>query len=274
VAVCEPGYPCYRNVLGALGREPVGIPVGPETGYNPTAELLGAAHRAAPLAGVVVASPANPTGTILGPAELQRIVAWCHAHGVRLVSDEIYHGLSYGPSTTCALTFDPTAIVVNSFSKYWSMTGWRLGWLIAPLDLVELVERLGQNLVICPPALSQRAALAAFEPSAEAELAGHVERYRENRAILLDGLVAAGIDRLAPADGAFYVYAEVGHLIDAVGGDSLALCHRWLAELGVAATPGVDFDPTRGHRTVRFSFAGATADVVEAVRRLRAWTAR
>jgi aspartate/methionine/tyrosine aminotransferase len=274
VAVCEPGYPCYRNVLGALGRLAVGIPVGPETGYNPTPELLEAEHHRQPLAGVVVASPANPTGTILGAEELAGIVAWCRGNGVRLVSDEIYHGLSYGPQTTCALALDPDAIVVNSFSKYWSMTGWRLGWLLAPDSLLEIVERLAQNLVICPPVLAQRAALAAFEPAATSELEGHLRRYRHNRAVLVEGLAAAGIDRFAPPDGAFYLYAEVGHLTDALGLDSLGLCHRWLAELGVAATPGIDFDPRRGPRTVRFSFAGTTADVTEAVRRLRHWTAR
>lgn len=270
VAVAEPGYPCYRNTLRALGREPVGVPVGPETGYNLTPDLLDAAcRRGGALAGVVVASPANPTGTILRPDELAAVAGWCGANGARLVSDEIYHGLSYGRPTTCARTLDPGAIVVNSFSKYWSMTGWRLGWVVLPDDLVGRAERLAQNLVICPPVVGQQAALAAFEPAAVAELEGHVERYRANRTVLLEGLPRAGIDRLAPADGAFYVYAEVGHLTD----DSLALCHRWLADIGVAATPGIDFDPVRGHRTVRFSFAGATADMVEAAHRLERWVA-
>jgi aspartate/methionine/tyrosine aminotransferase len=265
VVVSEPGYPCYRNTLQALGRVPVGVPVGPETGYNLTPDLLDAARAGGPVDGVVVASPANPTGTILRPDDLAAVAAWCRRNGARLVSDEIYHGLSYGPPTTCALTLDPDAIVVNSFSKYWSMTGWRL----VPDDLVDGVERLAQNLFICPSAVAQRAAPAALDPRATEELDGHLRRYRTNRDVLLEGLPAAGIDRLAPADGAFYVYAEVGHLTD----DSLDLCRRWLAEMGVAATPGIDFDPVRGRRTVRFSFAGATADMVEAVRRIGVWTA-
>jgi len=269
VAVAEPGYPCYRNTLRALGREPVGVPVGPATGYNLTPELLDAAAGDRPLDGVIVASPANPTGTILDPGELGAVASWCAGHGARLVSDEIYHGITYGTPATCARTLDPGAIVVNSFSKYWSMTGWRLGWLVLPDDLVGRAERLAQNLVICPPVLVQHAALAAFDPAATAELDRHVERYRANRTVLLEGLPRAGIDRLAPADGAFYVYAEVGHLTD----DSLALCHRWLAEIGVAATPGIDFDPVRGQRTVRFSFAGETVDMVEAVHRLQRWVA-
>jgi aspartate/methionine/tyrosine aminotransferase len=269
VAVSEPGYPCYRNTLLALGREPVGVPVGPETGYRLTPELL---ERAGPLDGVIVASPANPTGTILGRRDLTELMVWCRARGVRLVSDEIYHGLSFGKPTTSLLALDssPAAagIVVNSFSKYWSMTGWRLGWLVLPEALVVPVERLAQNLVICPSALAQRAAVGAFD--ATDELERHVARYRRNRSILLEGLAGAGLDRVAPADGAFYVYAEVDHLT----GDSLSLCRRWLDELGVATTPGIDFDPVRGHRTVRFSFAGATTDVEEAVRRLAGWTAR
>jgi aspartate/methionine/tyrosine aminotransferase len=266
VAVSEPGYPCYRNVLTALGRRPVGVPVGPATGYNLTTGLL---EAAGPLDGVIVASPANPTGTILEPAALAALADWCRARSVRLVSDEIYHGLSYGTPTRTAVGLDPGAIVVSSFSKYWSMTGWRLGWLVLPDDLVERVERLAQNLVICPSTLAQRAAVAAFDADAAVELDGHVERYRTNRAVLLDGLAAAGLDRVAPADGAFYVYAETGHLAD----DSLALCRRWLAEIGVAATPGIDFDPVRGRRTVRFSFAGTTAEVTEAVERIAGWTA-
>jgi aspartate/methionine/tyrosine aminotransferase len=264
VAVSEPGYPCYRNTLLALGREPVPIAVGPATGFNLTPELL---EAACPLDGVVVASPANPTGTIIDRPALERLATWCRSRSVRLVSDEIYHGLSYGKDTTSVTTLEPAAIIVSSFSKYWSMTGWRLGWLVLPEDLVGPVERLAQNLVICPPALAQRAAIAAFD--ADDELQGHVQRYRANRKVLLDGLARAGIDRVAPADGAFYVYADVDHLTD----DSLQICRRWLAEIGVAATPGIDFDPRRGRQTVRFSFAGATADMAEAMVRLAGWTA-
>jgi aspartate/methionine/tyrosine aminotransferase len=264
VAVSEPGYPCYRNTLLALGRTPVAVPVGPETGYNLTPELLDAAG---PLDGVIVASPANPTGTIVDRPELERLVEWCRRHRVRLLSDEIYHGLSYGKHTASLTELEPDAVVINSFSKYWSMTGWRLGWLVLPDDLVGPVERLAQNLVICPSALAQRVATAAFE--AEEELQGHVQRYRANRQVVLEGLAEAGIDRVAPADGAFYVYAEIGHLTD----NSLDLCRRWLADIGVAATPGIDFDPVRGRRTVRFSFAGGTADMAAAMGRLANWTA-
>jgi aspartate/methionine/tyrosine aminotransferase len=240
------------------------VPVGPETGYNLTPELLDAAGL---LDGVIVASPANPTGTIVDRPELERLVEWCRRHRVRLISDEIYHGLSYGKHTASLTELEPDAVVINSFSKYWSMTGWRLGWLVLPDDLVGPVERLAQNLVICPSALAQRVATAAFE--AEEELQGHVQRYRANRQVVLEGLAEAGIDRVAPADGAFYVYAEIGHLTD----NSLDLCRRWLADIGVAATPGIDFDPVRGRRTVRFSFAGGTADMAEAMHRLANWTA-
>jgi aspartate/methionine/tyrosine aminotransferase len=183
---------------------------------------------------------------------------------VRLISDEIYHGLTYGePATTAAAI--PGAVVINSFSKYWSMTGWRVGWMVLPEDLARPVERLAQNLFISAPGISQVAALAAFE--AEAELQGHLARYAANRALLLDALPKAGIDRLAPAEGAFYLYADVGHLTN----DSAAWCRRMLAEIAVAATPGVDFDRRRGQRTVRFSFCGATADMAEAAKRLRVW---
>lgn len=266
VAVTEPGYPCYRNILAALGRVPVGVPIGPETGWLLTPDLLDAAG---PLDGVVVASPANPTGTVLAPEALAALASWCRAQGATLVSDEIYHGISFGPPVTTALSLAGAlaehVVVVNSFSKYHSMTGWRLGWMVLPEPLVGPVERLAQNLVICAPTPAQHAAVAAF--GATEELDGHVARYRANRAVLLDGLAAAGITRLAPADGAFYVYADVGHLTS----DSLALCRRWLDELGVAATSGIDFDPVRGHRFVRFSFAGASDEIAEAVRRLGTW---
>ncbi len=262
VAVTEPGYPCYRNTLEAFGIEAVGVPVGPETRFQPTAALL---EAAGPLDGVVVASPANPTGTALDDRELAALAAWCEGSGVRLVADEIYHGITYGRPVGTALAHSAGAVVLNSFSKYFSMTGWRLGWLVAPDDLVTPIERIAQNLYICPPTIAQHAAVAAFDCGEE--LDRHVERYATNRRVLLEGLRAAGIDRVAPADGAFYVYAEVSHLTD----DAQALCRTWLAELGVAATPGIDFDPVRGHRFVRFSFAGATEDIAEAVRRLGVW---
>jgi len=196
---------------------------------------------------------------------LRAVVGWCGAHGVRLVADEIHHGITYGLSAATALSFDERVVVVNSFSKYFSMTGWRLGWAIAPPDLLTAMTRLGQNVTISAPTLAQLAALAAFD--CHPELQANVERYGINRQVLLEGLPTAGIDRLAPADGAFYVYADVSSITS----DSQALCARWLDELGVAVTPGIDFDPTRGHEFVRFSFAGSTAEMEEAVHRLRTW---
>jgi aspartate/methionine/tyrosine aminotransferase len=222
-----------------------------------------------PVAGLIVASPANPTGTVLDPAELAALAAWCEGNGVQFVSDEIYHGIGYpgSPATTCAWSTSREAIVVNSFSKYFSMTGWRLGWLVVPPRLRRAVDRLTGNFTVCPPALPQHAALAAFAPESYVEVDAHVERYAHNRALLLDGLRGLGIDRLAPADGAFYVYADVSHLAE----DSMALTYRLLAETGVAVAPGVDFDPVDGGRYIRFSFAGGTDDITEALRRLQAW---
>ncbi|MEZ5234825.1 MAG: aminotransferase class I/II-fold pyridoxal phosphate-dependent enzyme [Acidimicrobiales bacterium] len=199
--------------------------------------------------------------------ELAELAAWCRERSVRLVSDEIYHGISYGEPPPTALSVDEDAIVLNSFSKYFSMTGWRLGWMVLPPALVGPVDRLAANLFICPAVLSQHAALAAFE--AGEELDGHVARYGRNRRIVLDGLAAAGLVDVAPADGAFYAYADVSHLTD----DSAALCRRWLEELGVAATPGIDFDPVRGHRFVRFCYAGDTDDLREAMALLQRWVA-
>jgi aspartate/methionine/tyrosine aminotransferase len=258
VGVLEPGYPCYRNTLEAFGVAAVPIPVGPETRFQPTAAMLDAV---APLDGLVIASPSNPTG--LSPDELGAIADWCRQRTAWLVSDEIYHGLIYGEPARSALSAWDDAIVINSFSKYFSMTGWRLGWLIAPERLVPAIERLAQNLTIAAPSLSQAAALAAFD--CREELDGHVARYAENRAIVLDGLRAIGLTTLAPADGAFYAYADISPLSD----DSGTLCATWLGELGVAATPGIDFDPVRGSRFVRFSFAGSTADMRDAMDLLR-----
>ncbi|HWC69380.1 MAG TPA: aminotransferase class I/II-fold pyridoxal phosphate-dependent enzyme, partial [Acidimicrobiales bacterium] len=267
VGVVSPGYPCYRNTLLALDVEPVSIPVGPDTRWAPTPELVA---RAGHLDGLVVASPSNPTGTMLTSDALAALGAHCAATGTRLVSDEIYHGLTFTGRATCARAVAPEAVVLNSFSKYFSMTGWRLGWIVAPADIVPALERLQQNLYICAPALAQVAAQAAFDCAEE--LDGHVARYARNRTVLLDGLAESGITRAADSDGAFYVYADVGHLLDASGIlDSLALCGQWLDELGVATTPGVDFDLERGHRFARFSYAGAEADIAEACRRLAAW---
>ncbi|MFN6999683.1 MAG: pyridoxal phosphate-dependent aminotransferase [Elioraea tepidiphila] len=264
IALAAPFYPPYVNILTALGLEPVLLEAGPESRYQPTVAMLEALDP--PPDGLIVASPCNPAGTMLHADELAALARWCTGHGVRLISDEIYHGLTYGePATTAAAI--PGAVVINSFSKYWSMTGWRVGWMVLPEDLARPVERLAQNLFISAPGVSQVAALAAFD--ADAELRGHVARYAANRALLLDALPKAGIDRLAPAEGAFYLYADVGHLTN----DSAAWCTRMLAEIAVAATPGVDFDRTRGHRTVRFSFCGATEDMAEAAERIRRWLA-
>ncbi len=263
VALAAPGYPAYRNILTALGIEVVEIPAGPDTRYQPTPELL--ERHGGRLDGLIIASPANPTGTMLSPEALAELTAYCESRSIRLVSDEIYHGITYGMGTATALQTSRSAIIVNSFSKYYSMTGWRLGWLVLPEELLRPVECLAQNLTISPPTLSQYAAVAAFDCSEE--LDRNVVRYARNRNLLLEALPRAGFDRLAPADGAFYLYAEIGHLTN----DSLEFCRRMLAETGVAATPGVDFDPVRGHATMRFSFAGATEEMEEAATRLQRW---
>ncbi len=265
VVMARPGYACYRNVLTALGCEVVEIDCGPETRFQPTVEQLsqieGMVH------GLVLASPANPTGTMVPPEELASIARWCEDNLVRLVSDEIYHGISYGVETSSAWETSRTGVVFGSFSKYFSMTGWRLGWMLVPEDLRRPVDVLTGNFTICPPVLSQYAAIAAFTPESYAELDGHVERYATNRALLLDGLPRLGIDRLAPADGAFYVYADIGHLTD----DSHAWCLHLLDETGVATAPGIDFDTRRGNEFVRLSFAGSTDEITAGLDRLGDW---
>jgi aspartate/methionine/tyrosine aminotransferase len=265
VALAVPGYPAYRNILTALGIEPVLIEAGENTHYQPTAELLA---EAGPLDGLIIASPANPTGTMIGAADLVRLAEYCRGHGIRLVSDEIYHGITYDTPAATVRASGREAIVVNSFSKYYCMTGWRLGWMLTPPDLARSVECLAQNFYISPPALSQLAAIPAFE--CRAELDGHVARYRVNRDLLLRALEDAGLSRFAPADGAFYLYVDISGLTH----DSDEFCRRLLAETGVAITPGLDFDPIRGGSWVRLSFAGPTADVAEATRRLSMWLKR
>lgn len=264
VALADPGYPAYRNILRALGVEPVAVPTDMATRFQPTPALL--ERTAADIDGLIVASPANPAGTMIDARRMAALAEWCRERGVRLISDEIYHGLTYhSVDAVCALAYAPDAIVINSFSKYFSMTGWRLGWMVVPEELLRSVECLAQNLFISPPTLSQRAAVAAFD--CFDELDANRDRYARNRALLLDELPKAGYDRLAPADGAFYIYADIARLTN----DSEAYCRRMLAEIGVAATPGTDFDPARGHHFVRFSFAGRTEDMAEAARRLIAW---
>ena len=262
VALAAPGYPAYRNILAALNLEAVDLPTSAADRFQPTVAAL---EKAGPIAGLIVASPSNPTGTMVTRPELAALAAWCDHHGVRMISDEIYHGIVYEGQAASAVEVSDSAIVVNSFSKYFSMTGWRVGWLVVPSDMVRPIERLAQNFFISVPTLSQHAALAAFE--CRDELDGHVQRYRTNRDLLMAGLPAAGFDRLAPADGAFYLYADVAHLTN----DSREFCRRMLAETGVATTPGIDFDRARGAGTLRISFAGSTAEMEEAVRRLKAW---
>jgi aspartate/methionine/tyrosine aminotransferase len=217
------------------------------------------------LDGLVVASPSNPTGTVLDDDKLAELTAWAGQHNVQLIADEIYHGITYDEPAPTALGHDNRVVVINSFSKFFSMTGWRLGWVVAPIELAESIERLAQSLTVAPPTLSQLAAVSAFDCIEESE--ANVARYERNRRIMLEGLPAAGIDRLAPADGAFYIWADVGHLCD----DSQDLCRRWLNELGVATTPGLDFDRPRGHRFVRFSYAGGPDDLAEAMERIAGW---
>jgi aspartate/methionine/tyrosine aminotransferase len=263
IAMAAPGYPAYRNILTALDLVPVELPAGPGQRYQMTLDLL--RSYAGQLDGLIVASPANPTGTMIAPDELAALARYCRDMGIRFVSDEIYHGIVYGAPAATALATSAEAIVVNSFSKYFSMTGWRLGWMVVPPDMLRAVECLAQNLYISPPALSQHAALAAF--GARAELDANVARYAANRALLLEELPKAGFTRFAPADGAFYLYADVAHLTN----DSPEFCRRMLREIGVACTPGIDFDPARGHASLRISFAGATETMAEAARRLKSW---
>lgn len=269
VAVTSPGYPCYRNILSALGCEVVELPCGPETRFQPTVEMLAALDP--PVRGLVIASPANPTGTVIPPEQLADIATWCDRAGVQLVSDEIYHGLVYpgAPQTSCAWETSRESIVVNSFSKYFAMTGWRLGWLLVPAPLQRAVDRLTGNFSICPPTLPQLAAVHAFAPGSIAEAEGLVAQYTANRERLLTGLPSIGLPRLAPADGAFYVYADVSDYST----DSLDFCARLLADTGVAIAPGVDFDTVHGGAYVRLSFAGPAADVDEALRRIGPWLA-
>ena len=270
MAMASPGYPCYRNILSALGCEVVEIECGPDTRFQPTVQLL--AELDPPVKGVIVASPANPTGTVIEPAELAAIARWCEASGVRLISDEVYHGLVYpgAPATSCAWEASRNAVVVNSFSKYFAMTGWRLGWMLVPEDLRRAVDCLTGNFTICPPVLPQYAAVAAFTPESIAESQGHLAHYGRNRDTLIAGLHQIGLTRLAPADGAFYIYADVSDFT----ADSLMFCETLLADTGLAIAPGIDFDTVRGPRHVRLSFAGPSSDIDEALRRLGPWLSR
>ena len=265
IVMARPGYPAYRNMLSALGCRVVELTCGPETRFQPTIAQLEALD--APPSGLIIASPANPTGTMVDPADLAAIAAWCEAHGTRFVSDEIYHGVTYTTTATSAWRTSRQAIVINSFSKYFCMTGWRIGWLLVPDELVDSVDRLAGNFAICPPALSQLAAVAAFE--AYDELDANVERYAANRELLLRRLPEIGLTRLAPADGAFYVYANVERWT----GDAMTWAARLLSDAGVAVAPGLDFDPIDGGKHIRLCFAGDGATIDRAVDLLGGWLA-
>ncbi len=258
VGIGAPGYPSYRQILKALDLVPVDIETAAKNRLQPVAADL----RGRDLSGVMVASPANPTGTMLDRDALGALMDATAAEGASFISDEIYHGIEYEAKAVSALEISDECYVINSFSKYFSMTGWRIGWMVVPEDHVRVVERLAQNLFICPPHASQVAALAAMECGAE--LQGNMDVYRANRALMLEGLPKAGFDRIAPPDGAFYVYADVNHLTD----DSRAFAAEILEKAGVAVTPGLDFDPARGAGTIRFSYARSTADIEEGLRRL------
>lgn len=264
VAIGDPGYPSYRNILKALSIEPVRIETGPESRFQPRAEDL----QGLDLAGLLVASPANPTGTVLDRDALGALMAAAREQGIAFISDEIYHGIDYGRRPVSALEIGDDAYVINSFSKFFCMTGWRVGWMVVPEDHVRRVERLAQNLFICAPHASQVAALAALD--CEEELRGNIETYAANRELLLRELPKAGFGKLAPPDGAFYLYADVSALTE----DSRALASELLEDAGVAATPGLDFDPVRGHRFLRFSYAGSHAEMIEGAERLKAWYQR
>ncbi len=261
VGLGEPGYPSYRQILRALSLTPVGIPSQMKNRLQPVPSDLAGVD----IAGMIVASPGNPSGTMLDREALTALMAHCDARGISFISDEIYHGLHYGARAVSALEVSDKCYVINSFSKYFSMTGWRVGWMVVPEAHVRRIERLAQNMFICPPHASQIAALAALE--CEAELEANRAVYGANRALMLEGLPLAGFTKVAPPDGAFYVYADVSDIT----GDSLALAGRILREAGVAVAPGVDFDPVRGGGTLRFSYAGATADIAEGLRRLKAF---
>ncbi|MGJ8583001.1 MAG: pyridoxal phosphate-dependent aminotransferase [Marinosulfonomonas sp.] len=262
VGLGEPGYPSYRQILSALDLNPIGLSTSAQNRFQPVPDEL-----SDDLSGLILASPANPSGTMLSRDALQDLVTACQAKGISVISDEIYHGIQYDSRAISALELSDDVYVVNSFSKYFSMTGWRVGWMVVPKDHVRTIERLAQNLFICPPHASQVAALAAMECTED--LQGYLDIYTENRRLMIEGLAEAGFTSLAPPDGAFYIYADVSDLTD----DSLGFCAEVLEKAGVSITPGLDFDPKRGARTVRFSYARSTEDIREGLKRLKAFMA-
>jgi aspartate/methionine/tyrosine aminotransferase len=278
VALARPGYPAYRNILAALGCEVVEIDCGAATRFQPTPELLEPVHGERPLAGLIVASPANPTGTMVDRSELAALTGWCTANGVRLVSDEIYHGVTYpgpgavDPRGVCAWETDDTSVVVSSFSKYWGMTGWRLGWMLLPEDLVRPVDALAGNVALCPPAPAQYAAVSAFAQESYDECDEAVAEFARTRKLLLDNAVRLGWGESAPPDGAFYYWADLGPRLDRWA-SSAAYAQALLEQAGVAITPGGDFDDRAGSRSVRLSFAAGSTAVGEAIDRIEAFHA-
>jgi len=267
IAVATPGYPAYRNLLKALGLEPVLMPARAAEGWLPSLEALVASGEPLP-DGMLLASPANPTGVVMSDDDVRDVCIWCHKNGVRLIMDEIYHGLTFGGRPTTALLHSDSVIVVNSFSKFFAMTGWRVGWAIFPADLVDTVERLAQNMYIGPPRPMQAGAIAAFDDYAA--LDAEAARYRENRDILTSRLPQDFLGDMAPSDGAFYLYVDISKL-GMTTPDSIAMAEAMLNETHVAVTPGVDFDTVEGHRHLRLSYAGSTADMKEASRRINDW---
>lgn len=257
VALGEPGYPSYRQILSALDITPVGIQSTPENRLQPVP-----AQIPDDVDGLIVASPGNPSGTMLDRAAMAALIETCAAKGISFISDEIYHGVQYDKRAVTALEVSDDVYVINSFSKYFSMTGWRIGWMVVPQDHVRVIERLAQNLFICPPHAAQIAALGALQGRDECD--AHVGVYAENRRLMMEALPKIGFDKIAPPDGAFYIYADVSELTD----DSRAFCAEILDQAGVAVTPGLDFDPVRGARTLRFSYARSTADIREGLSRL------
>lgn len=263
VAVCTPTYAAYMNTLKALDIKVVEIPTGPDTNYQPTVEVLEASGKK--FDGLIICSPSNPTGTVIEEGELRRICAWCEDRGVRLISDEAYHGITYERPAQTALKFSDTAIVMNTFSKYFAMTGWRMGWITVPIEMAVRIKRLSESLYVSPPTISQHAAYKIFDHLDE--LDGYVAHYKANRDILRAELPRAGLSRLSEAQGAFYLYADLSEYT----ADAEGFCRRMVDEAGVSCTAGVDFDPTRGHTTMRISYAGTAADMRKASERLGNW---
>ena len=263
VGMATPGYPAYKNMLKSLGIKVVEVPVDSKSHFQLKREVLDKLSEN--LDGLIISSPSNPTGSMISSSGMRDLVDWCDRRGTRLISDEIYHGIVYGEQASTALSYGTDVIIINSFSKYFSMTGWRLGWMVIPESMIRSIECLAQNLYISPPSLSQMAAVAVFD--CMDELNENVARYRINRDILLEKLPNAGLERFAPVDGAFYIYANVSHLTN----DSSEFCKRMLSEIGVAMTPGIDFDGINGKSYVRLCFAGATQDIIQAAARLQKW---